>query len=209
MRVLLLTMSMWTAAFASSVLIDFEEFPTDTSELYRFYHAPLTSKGFDFIVDPPALSWNAFFMWQDFGQGLFDPPYTGSNALALDDPSAILRISHSGGSPFDMVSIRMADAFQDVIPTAQVVTFTGIRADLSTWVNTFTVPGTSGSAGIATYNFVGMTNIIALTMDDTSADHVQIDDLEINVVPEPLTLSAIGLGLAWLGKRRLLNVQPD
>ena len=78
-------------------------------------------------------------------------------------------------------------------PGSTNVTFIGMKSDLSTVTETFTVT-TFGSE--TPFNFaLGFTNLVKLDWVEDTAPFAQYDNLVLNRIPEPASMLLLGLGL--------------
>ncbi|HLO99104.1 MAG TPA: PEP-CTERM sorting domain-containing protein, partial [Fimbriimonas sp.] len=150
-----------------------------------------TEDGFKFLNTTLPNQADSFGSWQNSSGA-----YAGSTTLFNQYQDAITQLSRVGGGAFDVSSIDLASL--NLSPLPNTVTFTGTRGDNSTVVNAITM---SNPSALLTYNFTGMTNIVKLEWAQSIPFH-QFDNINVNSVPEPATMSALALGVLAFARRR-------
>lgn len=181
------------AQTANAVVLDFQSlaapgtFLTNVADGY-------TEDGFKFLnTTLPNLA-DSFGSWQNSSTA-----FAGSTTLFNQWQDAITQLSRVGGGAFDVSTIDLASL--NLSPLPNTVTFTGTRGDNSTVVNAITM---SNPSALLTYNFTGMTNIVKLEWSQSFPFH-QFDNINVNSVPEPATMSALALGVLAFARRRRLS----
>ena len=135
---------------------------------------------------------DAFAVWQSGSTR-----YAGSPALFNNDPGDTTEMTKVGGASFSLISIDLSSLYLDS-PSNDSVTFIGTKADNSTVTNTFSLTTPNS---MKTFNFSGMTNIVALDWMQGFPYH-QFDNINIGTVPEPASFAVLGLGMLALIRRR-------
>jgi hypothetical protein len=179
-----------------ATVIDFEDLAYSGPDMMAPVADGYTSQGYVFN-DPLYHGSDAFGVWATW----LEPIYPGSTAL-FNNGSGLTIMSRADQGAFDMISIDLCDDFAPQPPPYWGLHYTGTRADGSTTQNTFTV---TDGLHLNTYYFSGMTNIVKLECAynlDPWVGH-QFDNVTMQAVPEPTTISVLGLGaLALLRRRR-------
>jgi hypothetical protein len=182
-----------STAMASAIVIDFNGLGA-AGNSYALIAAPYLDSGFRFTNSAGNVA-NAFTVWQ-FGS----PHYAGSPALAPSYFDSITTLAAVDSSPFDVISIDLAAALiyhTDPVP----VSFVGIRADGITITNSFTVTDLHVFHPFA---FAGMTDIVALSWAQAAPYH-QIDNVTLSPAPEPASMLALLVGVAYCHRRRFTS----
>ena len=129
--------------------------------------------------------------------------FTGSVSFANGFGDGITRLTKSGGGVFDLDSIDL-DSYNS-FEQAVTVTFTGTLLDTSTVTQSFTTDAVF--AAMQTFAFGEAFNSVT-KVEWTQAfpfhhfDNIVLDAPDVSQVPEPMTLTLLGAGLAGLGAVR-------
>ncbi len=125
--------------------------------------------------------------------GTQEARYPGSTALFDNTVAGIVTLTKIGGGAFDLRSIDLANLNG---PNSVTVTFTNDRAQQIQ----FTKVDTQFPLTLQTFNFgaVGV-GITSISWSQDAPFH-QFDN--VNIVPEPATMAALGLGLVAIAARR-------
>lgn len=180
------------AVGANAQVLDFEDLNNNGTGGYTLFGDQFDSGGYHFESvfmqgDPAALaSWTP-----DLPQY-----YTGSVSPFVNYFGDHVLMTKIGGGTFDVVSIDICDVYRQPNMGTKV-TFVGTHADNSTTTVYVTL---SGSENLKTYA-LNLSNLKSLEWDTGDLNWVQWDN--INLVPEPATMTALALGaLALIRKRR-------
>ncbi|WP_144290229.1 hypothetical protein [Ideonella sp. A 288] len=150
-------------------------------------------EGFDFTLQSGRAD-ASFFV-----SGLQDPAYVGNGSRTLVAANqANLRVATSSGQGFDLLSFDLGGSFVDFTEAwAESVTVIGHTAagDLSLTVD---LPDLATMATV-TLNWLGLSSFElrpnGTPVNDFGPDF-SIDNLRVNVVPEPASLAVVALALA-------------
>jgi len=167
-------------ALGGSVVIDFDSLEVANSLFNEIPSGTYSEDGFTLTGTPMFYG----------GQSHFT--YAGSAGLYLLGSGAPVTLALTlGGFSFDLFSIDLS--FLDPSGTSPPVTFTGLLTDGSTTVQTFT----PNQFGFVTFNFNDtFRSLTSLGWNQGSnADNAhQFDNIMVSV-PEPATLTLLGIGL--------------
>lgn len=133
-----------------------------------------------------------------------DPLFTGT--VSFYSPSdGIIRLTRSGGGAFDLASIDL----DTMMGGNARVDFMGLLTDNSVVPQSFVTDATF--PGLQTFSFgAAFDNVVAVIWSQSNPDH-SFDNIVVNPViassdvPEPMTLSLLGAGLAgvaWARRRQ-------
>lgn len=226
-RGLLAILALFAAAASparASVTLDFEDIalgPDGTANVFGFYEDP--GSGFLVLGDFQARGPGAIFSITpetSEGSGVITTslaPFGGTT-----EP-AIVSLTHQDSLPFTLVSIDLARENLFNNPSNNgilypVVTFEGITTGGETVTQTFEV--NQEGFYFQTFTFSSdFTNLLSVnwgqppfSSDPGSPGLHQFDNIVVNVVPEPSTLTLCGLGMAGLAlakiRRRYRKTAP-
>jgi hypothetical protein len=135
-------------------------------------------------------------------------PVGGSAATSLTTYYALATLSIAPNSgTFGLQSVDLAQWGYDQLGQAGnstfSVTFDGHKAGGGDVFQTFTVANTSGESVLATYSFSGFTDLTEVTVQQGifpgTGTSWQLNNLDVNAVPEPSIWALMLLGFAGLG----------
>jgi hypothetical protein len=195
-KILVLAVLLGAVPSASAQVVDFEDLANNGAGGFTFQGDNVVSGGFRFASVLQQGNPGAIASWTE------DSPdfYTGSVAIFANTGGDSLDMSLVGGGAFDVLSIDACDIFR-AAGTAMTVTLTGTRADSSIVSDSFVlVP----SNDLTTYAVSGLTDVVSLNLSDDNGGSLwfQFDNVVVNVVPEPATIVALGIGAVALLRRR-------
>lgn len=186
--VLALLCAISSAAHASDVVLDFKDvaIPGGTNSAPFFVY---DAKGFSLTaVNPPSGFLTGFVV-----NGPKSSSWAGAIGVVASapagPPSNFIQLVPDDNQPFAVLSIDLArDVLSDPAPT---VTFTGVRPDLTTVTESFTVSTPSGVRAFQTFAFTGFSNLISLNWEqpDPAEGMHQFSNIHLQTVPEPSVLS--------------------
>lgn len=183
-------------SIASAQVVDFEDItPGGTDQGgFIFYDPTFVSRGYQFDATVNVFN-GALASWTSSIGGY----YTGSVALFGNYTNEVIRMTKSGGGAFDINSIDLCDVYRGS-GSGMVVTLFGTRADSSTVTANISL---TDSSNLLTYAVSGMTNVVSVDIydnDQGASPWFQMDN--INTVPEPASMIALGAGALALLRRR-------
>jgi hypothetical protein len=157
--------------------------------------ASYSEGGFDFTADPgPLLSWGTTTDSAD--------PSPTSSTISANNLSAKVKMVASGGAPFDLAGMDIADSFD--LGFLDNVDFLFTFADTSTLASSVTLNNTPG---LQHFDF-NLANLISVEWTSTNGGPPQIDNVVVSAVPAvpippalPLFASAFA-SLGFFGWRR-------
>jgi hypothetical protein len=137
-----------------------------------------------------------------------------STIFTASRPLSQVTISQIGGVPFALISIDYAK-WQTAASAAGTITVTGNRVDSTTEFTTLSPSGIFGGPGTDFQTFAfgsDWANLASVVLVGTGAtfgtlNYFAIDNVVVDAapVPEPGTLTLLGLGSAYLIRRRRRN----
>lgn len=180
------------AAFgvANAQVLDFEDLNNNGTGGFTLFGSSFDSGGYHFESIIMGTS-DALASWTP------DLPtfYTGSVSPFLNYNTDQIRMTKNGGGTFGVKSIMLADVYRNGgVPST--VTFVGTHSDSSTTTVTATLVN---SENLETH-MLNLNDLVKLEWDSGSIEWTQFDNVEL--VPEPATMIALGLGVAALARRR-------
>lgn len=132
--------------------------------------------------------------------------FSGSTALMNDNDAGLTALTRADGGAFTLSSIDLSTMYPGLTEDGVDVTFTGVKADLSTVSQTFHV--VDGAA--ATFSFLsGFSNLVSLSWTNDAMYH-QFDNISVAAVPEPESVALMLAGLGMVGmmvRRRRIGEQ--
>lgn len=180
----LIAIPLMLAGSAHAVIVDFEDLAINNAVLNTL-PTDYVSQGFEFSSGSNLQEWGT--------QSAF---YPGSNAIFAggNEVTFLNRVDHGVFTlnSMDLCSVFLHDS--DV----QDITFTGKHADLTTVQETIHM-GAPGS--MHTFTFSSMTNVVQVIWGQVAPYH-QFDNVNANAVPEPVSLTALALGIGTIIRRR-------
>ncbi|MBS1721984.1 MAG: PEP-CTERM sorting domain-containing protein [Armatimonadetes bacterium] len=180
-----------SALSAQAQVVDFEDLNNNGGgQGFTLFGDQVTSRGYQFNSTTHVGGSDALASWTSAL-----PYYTGSCSLFANYLEDVAVMTKSGGGAFTVRSIDLCDVFRG--QTGQTVTLIGTRADNTTDTESFFL---SDGANLHTFALANMTNVVKMTLDDGANSWFQFDN--INVVPEPTSMIALGAGVAALLRRR-------
>ena len=134
--------------------------------------------------------------------GTLSTVFTGSTSLFHGASNGIVTLAESNGLAFTLLSIDLSELPPGVLdphgPFSSGpfdITFVGTFGDASTVENTFTV---AGFLTPTTFDFTGFENVVSVTWAQgaggSSSPSHQFDNIVVDPVPEPSTLTLLGMG---------------
>lgn len=180
-----------SAVAANASIVDFEDL-SNPGPSFTLYGDTVNSGGFTFTSVSHVGDTQAIAAWASDS-----PFYTGSNAIFANYFDDSLDMVKTGGGTFSVTSIGLADVF--IGSTSGVVTFMGTHADSTTVTETVVL---ADGSFMTSYALSSMTNLVKMNIMDDVSSGVQIDNVNIEAVPEPASMAVLGLGAAALLRRR-------
>lgn len=182
------------ALSAQATVLDFNDFRGDGGNGFESYLPSMSTQGFDLDLPTPHMYFGFASILADNEDGY---NYTGSIALINPSESEVALSRHGGGAfnltSLDLAGIKLGKSFDPF-------TLTGHRADGSTVSQTLT---DVGGDVLHTYGLTGFTNLTSVTwMGGFTDGAVQMDNVNVQAVPEPTSFAALGLGALGLLRRR-------
>jgi hypothetical protein len=177
---------------ANAQVLNFEDLNNNGTGGYTLFGDQFDSGGYHFA--------SVYFQGNSAALASWTPDlpqyYTGSVSPFVNYFGDHVLMTKNGGGFFDVFSIDICDVFRTPGMNT-TVTFVGTHADNSTTTKYVTL---NGSENLKTYA-LNLTNLKSLEWDTGDINWVQWDN--INLVPEPATMTALALGaLALVRKRR-------
>ncbi len=188
------------AGTADAAVIGFDELAQNGNSFTS--HVSVDAGGFNFVSN---LGMNAnYLVWGTTHNSNADQ---GGATLSHNYGGTTTTMSKIDGGTFSLLSIDFGDVYNQAynIQTIQIV---GTKSDLSTVTQTVT---TDALIGLETFSFVNFVDLIAVEwtpLTGTGNKYLQLDNIVVDDpspvpgVPEPMTLSLFGAGLAALALQR-------
>jgi len=176
-----------SVADANTVTLDFESLTTSGTG-YSGLGVSYTEQGFGFEAYPTG---GLYHYHSD------DEHFAGSTALfhmQMGGTSNTL-LTERDGLVFDLVSLDLSEIRPDASSVSAVLV--GTKGDSSTVSTSLTLDGVFG---FETFTLQGFTNLTELRLEDDIA-MFQYDNITVNVIPEPTTVSLLALGLVLVRRR--------
>jgi hypothetical protein len=174
------------AGSATAVTIDFESL-----EVAGYGNtgvpSPYAEDGFE-LVALPGPSGGHFQFFETL-----NPLYPGSTALFFGLPGMSARLESASGAPFSVVSVDLSL----IESGGGFVAFTGYPASGGTVSQEFYVP--TGDINLTTFAFSGFENLARLEWSEEFHLGHQLDNLVVQVVPEPASGLLLLMGALLLG----------
>jgi hypothetical protein len=191
-------------AAATPLTIDFDELQS-ADALVRAIGPVYEIDGFVFTATVPSYAGNT----PNFNTvGTFSTSFYGSTPLVNGNAMGGTRLTRADGGIFDLISIDLVempsfDPFGSPIDQGSfALTFVGTRADSSTVLGTATIAPFST---VTTFTFSEFKNLVSVEWLQGGPAH-QFDNVRVEAVPEPSTLSLLCLGV--LGAASVLRRTP-
>jgi hypothetical protein len=196
-------------AIAVPVVIDFESLRVDSDDLLVAHGTAYSEGGFALSISCCRIEGSQTTDLRT--SGTLNPRFAGSTAMFGGRSNSLIQLAASDGGQFDLLSIDLA-AFPDIelidgqlvpIDTGLplLVTFAGLRANGTTVSQAFSH---TNLLSLTTYYFDHFTQLVSASWYSstlTGASH-QFDNIRVQSVPEPATLSLLILGLGGVGFAR-------
>jgi hypothetical protein len=163
------------------------------------FFTPIQTQGFTLTSTNPPTGFSAGFEVHG-PASLFYAGEVGVVAFApaTSPPDNVIELTQTDGQPFSLVSIDLARNFPfDPAPT---VDFTGVKADGSTVMESFTVTVPVGTAAFQTFDFTGFTDLKSVSwgQPQLSDGLHQFSRIVIaSAVPEPSVTYLFAVGLSF------------
>ena len=186
--VLALLLAAAGSAKAGIITIDFESLRHD--DALNTGHGDLYSEDGFTLTETGSQDFHTF--------GTLEFRFSGSTSLFSDTIGGTITMTEDDGSEFGLISINLAELNASAVAN---VTFTGVLPTAGTTSQTFTIDGVAFGQETFFFNptFAALTSVSWTQASPFHQfDNIVVDDL----IPEPATLSLLGLGLLAVARRR-------